>query len=251
MGVLILSLGLPTALSYARARPAKSTRSTDARWALLRFAVGAQAGMTFQYLNQTRPSGPPLRFLERRRWHLRGGRGARSVPRLDRRSGHHPRVHGRADPPGCPRIVSVAALAGLWIVASSALIPWVFGADFTGSVPIARISALGAVAGYAMQHATGLLLWEKRTSALVVAQGMGAAAFLIGFLASQSLTAVAWPSTTSYCIALAIAEAFLLLHRRDGIPATEPTSAKSDRLGSSCRSITSCRDSKSGGRHGA
>ncbi len=223
VGVLILSLGLPTALSYARARPAKSTRSTDARWALLRFAVGAQAGMTFQYLNQrldllALPFGfsnadvgiyavgvAPAQFLV-----LIGGAGT-----IRAFTGEQTRRDVRG-------IVSVAALAGLWIVASSALIPWVFGADFTGSVPIARISALGAVAGYAMQHATGLLLWEKRTSALVVAQGMGAAAFLIGFLASQSLTAVAWASTTSYCIALAIAEAFLLLHRRDGIPATEP-----------------------------
>jgi Na+-driven multidrug efflux pump len=74
---------------------------------------------------------------------------------------------------------------------------------------VARILALGAVPGFALQQASGRLLSQKRSRAVTVAEGAGSLVFLFGFLVSKTVVGVAWASSASYLIALITAEGLL------------------------------------------
>lgn len=202
-------LALP-AVIYFLARPPRPARSKQVRRALVRFAIGAQVAASLTYLNlRLDLMAIPFAYSSAEVGIYAIGVAPAQLLVMIGGAGSLRAFTGEEAARDKRGILVVLGLSGLWILASPWLIPAVFGHSFEASVPVAQISALGAVPGFALQHTSGRFLWEKRTWALGISQGAGAAVFLGGFLLAQTISGVAWASVASYVVALAVAEVLL------------------------------------------
>jgi O-antigen/teichoic acid export membrane protein len=208
---LVASLGAPVLVSSFRQLPARPARSPETASALLRFARGAQIASMVQYVN-TRLDllALPFRYSAAAVGiYAIGAAPAQVLVRLGS-AGTLRAVTGElTDRHDVRAIAAVAIAAGAWAVSCPWLIRIFFGPEFDASVPVARILALGAVPGFALQQASGRLLSQKRSRAVTVAEGAGSLVFLFGFLVSKTVVGVAWASSASYLIALITAEGLL------------------------------------------
>jgi O-antigen/teichoic acid export membrane protein len=213
---LVASLSIPVIASSRRHWPKRPTRSRETARALLRFARRAQIASMVQYVNgRLDLLTLPFRFssaevgiyaIGAAPAQVLVGLGAAGVVRA---------VTGERTTRDLRAIVVVGLVAMVWALSCPWLITFVFGPQFEPSVPVAQILALGAVPGFALQQASGRLLGQGRSLAVVVAEGAGSLVFLAGFLAAKTVIGVAWASAASYLTGLIAAE--ILLRR----PASE------------------------------
>ena len=108
-----------------------------------------------------------------------------------------------------PGLMLALLLAGCLIVSAPWLLPAVFGSQFSASVGLCRVLALGGVASFGMQAANGVLLAHRRPRAVTWAQGIGAAVFAVGIAVSTAPMFIALMSTTSYVAAWVVAECLI------------------------------------------
>jgi O-antigen/teichoic acid export membrane protein len=220
---LVVSLSVPAAFAWLRWIPHERERSSVVSRSLKRFVGGAQLASVLKYLNSRLDLlALPLRFASP----LVGIYAvAAALPQVAVSFGAAGELRGLiGESASQDRRANafVALLTVTWFATCGWLIPAVFGARYEPSVPVARILAVGILPGFALQQASGRLLGQGRTLSLAVAQGAGAAVFLLGFLLSSRIEAVAWASSISYLVSLIVAEGLLTR------PHQNPTSGISD-----------------------
>ena len=182
---------------------------------LLRFAVAAHLGTILQYLNG-RLDLLALTFLASPAalglYSVGAALGQLSI--LTANAGVVRGITGESKATDFIGLALAAGFAVVVIVASPLVIPLVFGDQFKAAISIARILAIGGVANYLLQAATGQLLSRRRPWMVVLSQGSGAAVFVIGITIFRTLEGVAWSSVVSFVASLLIAEAELRLTSR-------------------------------------
>jgi O-antigen/teichoic acid export membrane protein len=184
--------------------------------ALLRFGAAAQVGNILQYLNG-RLDLLALTFLVSVAGlgYYSAGAALGQAAMLMASAGVLRGITGEAKRTDFVGIGIATILAGVVIVASPVLVPFLFGASFEPAVPIARILAIGGVANYALQGACGRLLGRRQPWLVAFSQGVGVAAFGIGIAASHTLQGVAWSSVVSFTVSLVVAQ--VALRRTRGV----------------------------------
>jgi glycosyltransferase involved in cell wall biosynthesis/O-antigen/teichoic acid export membrane protein len=206
----LLSILLPVTVSFARHHPSAVRTREGIRWRMFAFARGVQVASILQYLNarldllalpfRVSPAALGLYAV--------GAAPAQALIFLGS-AGALRGLTGEAERRDMRAIAAVAVLASVWFFLAPSVIPLLFGDAFRGSIPVARILAIGAVAGFALQEAGGRLVGDSRPGALAIAQGIGAGTFLVGFLIANTITGVAVASAVSYVVSLVGAELFL------------------------------------------
>jgi O-antigen/teichoic acid export membrane protein len=209
-GCLVLSVGAPVAAEWFLYQPARPPRSRDAARALISYAGRAQIASMVQYVNARLDLlVMPFRFGSAAVGVYAIGAAPAQVLVFLGSAGALRGVTGEAAARDHRSISVIGLLAVTWIVLCPWLIPLVYGSEFTASVPIAQILALGAIPGFALQQAGGRLLGQKRPLDLALAQGAGAFAFGVGFLLASTPEEIAWASTGAYTVSLITAEILL------------------------------------------
>jgi len=182
---------------------------------LLRFALTAHLGTILQYLNG-RLDLLALSFLVSPAalglYSVGSALGQLSI--LTANAGVVRGITGESKATDFIGLALAAGFAIVVIVASPVVIPLVYGDRFMAAVSIARILAIGGVANYLLQAATGQLLSRRRPGMVVLSQGAGAALFLIGITIFRTLEGVAWSSVVSFVVSLLIAEVELRMASR-------------------------------------
>ena len=187
--------------------PRRPFAKTDHIGAFLRFGVAAQTGNLLQYLNG-RLDILALSFLVTPRsvGYYVVGAGVAQATLLLGTAGVVRAMTGETARWDGVGIAIACALAAVVAVISPFAIPWIFGADFRPSVPIAQILALGGPVNYGLQVACGRLLAANRPWEVAVAQGAGVVFFGSIIVAAPTVRGAAWASVLSYAVSFVIAE---------------------------------------------
>ena len=178
--------------------------------ALLRFAIAAHLGTILQYLNG-RLDLLALSFLvpaaDLGLYSVGSALGQLSV--LTANAGVVRGITGESKTTDFMGLAMATAFAVVVILTSPFVIPLVYGGRFSEAIPIARILAIGGIANYALQAASGRLLSRRQPWVVVVSQGVGVAVFVIGIALFRTLEGVAWSSVASFIASAAIAHVAL------------------------------------------
>jgi O-antigen/teichoic acid export membrane protein len=177
---------------------------------LLRFAAAAYVGTILQYLNG-RLDLLALSFLVSSAGlgYYSVGAALGQLTLVTANAGVVRGITGEAKSTDFIGLAFAGTLAAVVIVSSPLVIPLVFGQAFVPAVPIARILAIGGVANYALQGASGRLLARRLPWMVVLSQGLGVAVFVSGIAIFRTLQGVAWASVVSFVVSLLVAHAAL------------------------------------------
>ena len=224
-----MSVVLPVLFALARLlrRPLVAKRGLGA---FLKFASAAQVATILQYLNG-RLDFLVLTFLVSAEslGYYAAGAAAGQVVVLTAGAAVIRGMTGEAKSADLVGIGIASILAAIVLVAAPFLIPFAFGAPFQAAVPIGRILAVGGVANYALQAASGRLLGRRHPWLVAICQGSGVVVFAIGILTFPTVYGAAWSSVVSYIVSLVVAQLFLRLVEPDGVGQPPDGSQRSGR----------------------